>query len=513
MFTRRKHNRSGTISVVVVDKRGGGFKEVHKVGVARTEEEAALLEARGRHWIATYGGQRLIDFDGKADKELRTAENVLSNIKSARLTAAQTIISKVYDRIGFNAIADEELRHLVIGRICHPMSKKATVDYLKRHFKDDVSLQKIYRYLDKLQGSQRERVQEISVRHTKELFGGNIGILFYDVTTLYFETTNKDDLRNNGFSKDGKNANPQVVLGLLVSRGGYPLSYALFNGAQFEGYTMIPIVDDFVQRYNLGSDFVVIADSGLMSDKNVKLLRSAGYKYIIGARIKKESGAMKDLILSTPHEQGAFNDIPCGGGDRLIVGYSEERAKKNEHDRNEGVERLRKRYAKGTLTKADINKRGYNKFLSISSGVTVCIDDSKIEEDKVWDGLKGYRTNTDLPAAQVYENYQQLWNVERAFRITKGTLEVRPMFHFTEMRIEAHVCICFVALKVYKELERLLNASGCPYSVDNVLKIAEVIVTLEIDLPENGRTLTRTIYTSKEERDIAYLIETDDWLS
>ena len=513
MFTRRKHNRSGSISVVVVDKRYGKFKEVRRLGVARSEEEAAALEAEGRHWIATYGGQQMIDFEGKAEAELHTTEDVLSSIKSARLTAAQTIISKVYDSIGFNAIADEELRHLVTGRICQPMSKKATVDYLRRHFKDDVSLQKIYRYMDKLQGSQKERVQEISIRHTQELFGGDIGILFYDVTTLYFETTYKDELRNNGFSKDGKNANPQVVLGLLVSRGGYPLSYALFNGAQFEGYTMIPIVDDFVQRYNLGSDFVVIADSGLMSDKNVKLLRSAGYKYIIGARIKKESGAMKELVLSTPHEQGVFNDIPYDDGDRLIVGYSEERARKNEHDRDEGVERLRKRYARGTLTKADINKRGYNKFLSISSGVTVCIDESKIEEDKIWDGLKGYRTNTDLPADQVYENYQQLWNVERAFRITKGTLEVRPMFHFTERRVEAHVCICFVALKVYKELERLLKASGCPYSVDNVLRIAEVIVTLEVDLPENGKTLTKTIYTSKEERDIAYLIETDGWLN
>ena len=479
MFTRRKHNRSGTISVVVVDKSGGSFKEIHRMGVAHSEEEATALEAEARHWIATYGGQQLIDFEGRAEKELRTAEDVLSSITSTRLSAAQTIIGKVYDRIGFNEIEDEELRHLVIGRICQPMSKKATVDYLRRHFKDDVSLQKIYRYMDKLNNTQKERVQGISVRHTQALFGGNIGILFYDVTTLYFETTDKDELRNNGFSKDGKNANPQVVLGLLVSRGGYPLSYALFNGAQFEGYTMIPIVDDFIQRYNLGSDFVVIADSGLMSEKNVQLLRSAGYKYIIGARIKKESGAMKDLILSTPHEPGVFKDIPYGNGDRLIVGYSEDRARKNEHDRNEGVERLRKRYAKGTLTKADINKRGYNKFLSISSGVTVCIDEAKIEEDKVWDGLKGYRTNTGLPADQVYENYQQLWNVERAFRITKGTLEVRPMFHFSEKRIEAHVCICFVALKVYKELERLLKVSGCPYSIDNVLRIAEVIVTLE----------------------------------
>ena len=265
MFTRRKHNRSGTISVVVVDKSGGRFTEIHRVGVAHNEEEAAFLEAEGRHWIATYGGQQLIDFEGRADKELKTAEDVLSNITSTRLSAAQTIIGKVYDSIGFNDIEDEELRHLVIGRICQPMSKKATVNYLRRHFKNDVSLQKIYRYMDKLNNTQKERVQEISVRHTQALFGGNIGILFYDVTTLYFETTDKDELRNNGFSKDGKNANPQVVLGLLVSRGGYPLSYALFNGAQFEGYTMIPIVDDFIQRYNLGSDFVVIADSGLMS--------------------------------------------------------------------------------------------------------------------------------------------------------------------------------------------------------------------------------------------------------
>lgn len=512
VFTRRKHNRSGSISVVIVDKSEGRFKEIHSIGVAHGEKEAEDLEAEGRHWIATYGGQQLIDFGDKAGAELRNAEEVLSSIRSARLAAAQRIISKVYDSIGFCAIEDEELRHLVIGRICHPMSKKATVDYLRRHFKDDVSLQKIYRYMDKLHGSQKERVQEISVRHTQKLFGGHIGILFYDVTTLYFETTDKDDLRNNGFSKDGKNANPQVVLGLLVSRGGYPLSYALFNGAQFEGYTMIPIVDDFVRRYGLGNDYVVIADAGLMSNKNVQLLRSAGYKYIIGARVKKESGSMKSRILATRHEQGVFNDIRRKDGDRLIVGYSEERARKNEHDRNEGIERLRKRYAKGTLTKADINRRGYNKFLSISSGVTVRIDEDKIEEDRAWDGLKGYMTNTDLPAGEVYDNYQQLWNVERAFRIAKGTLEVRPMFHFNERRIEAHVCICFVALKVYKELERLLKASGCPYSVDTVLRIAEVIVTLEVNLPENGKTLTKTIYTSKEERDIAFLIETDDWL-
>ena len=187
------------------------------------------------------------------------------------------------------------------------------------------------------------------------------------------------------------------------------------------------------------------------------------------------------------------NDIRCPDGDRLIVGYSDERAKKNAYDREQGVERLRKRYSKGTLTKSDINRRGYNKFLSISSGVTVSIDEEKTEE--------------------VYEAYQNLWNVERSFRITKGTLDVRPMFHFTPRRIEAHVCICFVALKVYKELERLLKLSGCPYSVDETLRIAETIVTIEIARPKNNDIVKRTLCITEEERAISYLIDTDDWLN
>lgn len=109
---------------------------------------------------------------------------------------------------------------------------------------------------------------------------------------------------------------------------------------------MIPIVDDFVQRFKLGKDFVVIADAGLMSTRNVKLLRDSGYKYIIGARIKKESGEMMEKIFATEHRNGVFNDIRYPDGDRLIVGYSDERAKKNAYDREQGVECLRKRYAK-----------------------------------------------------------------------------------------------------------------------------------------------------------------------
>lgn len=144
--------------------------------------------------------------------------------------------------------------------------------------------------------------QQISVEHTRKIFGGKLGVMFYDVTTLYFETTQTDVLRELGFSKDGKTAESQVVLGLLVSEGGYPLSYSLFNGSQYEGFTMMPMIDDFRQRSTLSDDFIVVADSGLMNQNNVTLLQQAGYKHILGARIKSESPSIMQWILSLVKE-------------------------------------------------------------------------------------------------------------------------------------------------------------------------------------------------------------------
>jgi transposase len=142
--------------------------------------------------------------------------------------------------------------------------------------------------------------------------------MFYDVTTLYFETDNTDELREKGFSKDGKHSHPQVVLGLLVSRDGYPLSYSIFNGSQYEGRTMLPVVEDFVSRFDL-DDFVIVADSGLMNKTNLALLESGKHKYIIGARIKNESEAIKQWILSLEKRDGAFYEYNKGGS-RLVVG-------------------------------------------------------------------------------------------------------------------------------------------------------------------------------------------------
>ena len=481
MFVRKKKNRSGTVSVVIADKSSGKFKELKTIGVSSDSDEIARLEIKARQWIDEYSGQLTLDFDENA-QALQEVKSTIARIERTLQSMPQFILGHIYDRIGFGAIGDSILRHLVIARICHPQSKVATVAYLKSYFDEDVRLHNIYRYMDTLYNTQREKVQQISVEHTLRILGGRIGIVFYDVTTLYFESTPQpdDELRQAGFSKDGNMAESQIVLGLLVSQDGYPMSYSIFNGSQYEGRTMIPIIDDFVQRFKL-TDFIVVADSGLMNTKNVELLESAGYRYILGAKIRNESPKIKDWILTIDRTDG--NIIECRKNDsqRLIVSYSNARAKKNAWNRNKGVERLRKAYAKGTLTKENVNKRGYNKFLEISKDITVSINEEKIAEDC-------------------------LWVAERAFRIGKGTLEMRPMFHFTEKRIEAHICICFVAYKVYKELERVTRELGMKMSVDKVLEIAKTITTLKIRLP-NGSVYTETLFTTPQQEAIKPLLD------
>lgn len=170
------------------------------------------------------------------------------------------------------------------------------------------------------------------------------------------------------------------------------------------------------------------------------------------------------------------------------------------------VERLRKMYAKGSLSKDKLTKRGYSKFLVMDGDISVAISQDKIDEDSRWDGLKGYRTNTNLPVQTIVDQYHGLWVVERAFRISKGNLEMRPIFHFTEKRIQAHICICFVAYKVYKELQRRMKEKGMTMSVDKALEIAKTVTTIRIRVPGSGVIKEQTLLLTPEQQSIAPLI-------
>ena len=225
----------------------------------------------------------------------------------------------------------------------------------------------------------------------------------------------------------------------------------------------------------------MIADAGLLSKDNLKILAGNAYTYIVGARIKNESEAIKQKILSLTLTGTDCKTIKKREGVSLIINYSAERARKDKYNREKGLKRLEKKVKSGRLTKDHINNRGYNKFLKLTGEITISIDYKKYQAEEKWDGLKGYLTNTDLEASVVIENYNQLWRIEKAFRISKTDLRVRPIYHRLKRRIEAHICIAFVAYTIYKELERILILHRLPFSPERAAELTHTMYALEYE--------------------------------
>lgn len=227
------------------------------------------------------------------------------------------------------------------------------------------------------------------------------------MTTIYFESSKPDELRETGFSKDGKHQHPQIFLGLLVGKEGYPIGYDIFEGGIYEGHTLIPILEKFEKRFDLNKP-IVVADAGLLSSQNILALKENGYTFILGARIKNESKLIKDQIQELNLEDGQVAQINKPDETTLFVSYSNKRAKKDISNRERGLKRLEKSLKAGRLTKSNINNRGYNKYLKMHGELTIDIDYDKFNKDSSWDGLKGYITNTTLAGDEVIENYNRL---------------------------------------------------------------------------------------------------------
>jgi len=502
MFVRKKKNKSNVISVQVIDKSSGKYKMLKTIGSSADKSEIDELVELGKDWIAKKTNSLEFDFSG----EKQLTEKVLNNIERINISGTTLLLGKLFDEVGFNKIGSELLKNLVIMRLSFPASKLKTTELLQQHQSTDVNVQDVYRYLDKLYYTQKELIQQISYHHTLKILGNVISIVFYDVTTLYFQIDDEDEIRKRGFSKEGRHQNPQIVLGLLVSVGGYPLSYEIFEGNKFEGHTMLPIIESFKVRYNLGK-LVIVADSGLLSNQNIIDLQENGYEFILGARIKNETGIIKEKILGLDLNDGESKIIDKQGSLRLIISHSDKRAKKDKYNRERGIERLKKKIKSGKLTKSSINNRGYNKYLKMEGEIKVAIDKEKFEFDKKWDGLKGYLTNTNLSTKDIIENYAHLWKIEQAFRISKHDLKIRPIYHRLQRRIEAHITVNFVSYKIYKELERQLKAKGSDLSPEKAIEIAKTIYSIKIDVPSLNESITKILILNDEQKYLVNLFD------
>lgn len=528
MFVEKKLNKSGSTSVRIMRKVHGKRKCVKVMGCSSDVDEIGLLVKRGNRWIEEH--QRsvpLFEFDDEAV----AYDKVLASLRQSqiRLVGPELVYGTLFDRIGYDRVKtsnDALFRALVVTRLYHPGSKLRTAEYMERFMHQSYSSDAIYRFLDELCTRDKTaeqvreakdesigvkwQVEQVAFEHTKAVMGGQVTVAFYDTSTLYFESQ-EDDVRVPGYSKDGKNENPQVVLGLLVGTGGNPIGYELHKGNQYEGTTLLPIVKKLEKRFNL-SHPIVVADSGLLSAKNIEQLEEEGYEYIIGARVRSMSKADKEAVLKLALKDGEMTSLTIKDI-RHVISMSAKRAKKDARDREKGIKRLEKRFANGKITKASVNNRGYNRFLTLQGETTVTIDQDKIAEDARLDGLKGYVTNSKIKDKEIVENYRNLSFIERAFRMNKTDLAIRPIYHRLFNRIEAHVCICFTAYTILLELERTLAKTADRknkkpgITIYRAKFLAESLYEIEYVNPYNGKNMSVMLRTDYDE-EVVKLLDT-----
>lgn len=363
-----------------------------------------------------------------------------------RITGFHQVFGTVYDQIGF---PDTLLRDLVVARIVYPRSKAATRRYLSRYLGITIKKNRLYRFLDTLDKDQLTKVafDFVAVRHPQ-----GISICFYDVTTLYFETTKEDYLRQKGFSKDHRMDMPQILVGLFVDSYGYPFDFDFYEGKTFEGHTFAKAIEAICRKYTFPA-LTVVADAGMLSKDNLAYLDSVKINYIVGARLKNLSKTLTGRILDHPFQkQSVFQTVV--GNQQLIVDYSDDRAKRDKKNRDRTIAKLKQKLTTG---KTVVRKSKY--LLTQGKNKILGINDEQVTSDQQFDGLKGYSINKNNPSLtqDIINQYHQLWRVEKAFRMSKHDLRERPIFHYRPSRIKAHLTLCFVSLLVMKETENHLS--------------------------------------------------------
>lgn len=369
------------------------------------------------------------------------------------------VFGELYSQLGFdrawgarNRMAGRLFRQAVLMRLAAPGRSKSAHAKLSREHGVEVSVDKLYRMMDKVDSSRIQRFQGIVSEEVTGLLGGEVEVVFFDVTTLSFASDREDGFLKKGWSKDGKPHRVQVVMGLFQSAEGLPLGYELFSGNTADVSTLEPAIEGLRGRMNLGR-VVFVGDAGMMSEGNIEVLERRGYDWVVAARLRSMSREDQDRVFD--HAQwedtgdGKFLGDMEVRGRRLVLRHCEKRARKDSVDREKALEKLEGRMARGIKGNG---RRG--RFLKIESGA-VSIDEEAVRRDGKFDGLHGVWTSLERErhsAEEVYGHYGELWRIEEGFRVMKHTMAVRPVFHWTRRRVEAHMAICFVAFALLRML-------------------------------------------------------------
>lgn len=536
---RKKKNASGSISIQILDRTNRGYKVVETIGCSSNDEEIEQFYEKALQRINEISQNLFANNISESNKKILLKE-LLSNLTTQNFVPIgdELIFGKLFNNIRCNDlfknldtknIRNKEdknflFKSLVISRLLYPGSKLELINYLSYFKNIDITPDKIYRFLDALyQDEIKSKIETCVFEHTKSVMNGEIILTFYDVTTLYFESESEDDLRRIGFSKEGKIAKPQIQLGLFTTLEGYPLSFEVYEGNKYEGHTLVDILKKFQDKFELKNKPIVVADRGMLNNSNIAYLEENNYKYILAAKTRSISNDLKEQITNltfiddgTIHTLKFNKDISykekiddtnivksININQRLVLSYSTKRAKKDKYNRDKALQRLEEKIKSSkNITKKDLKLSYYSKYINLDdkdSNITFNINNQKIIEDEKLDGIKGFITNDFiLTPNEIIEHYNNQYEVERAFRISKTDLKIRPIYHRLETRIKAHILISFVSYAIYKEFERKLKLNDVKFNFSQkfLRKIIEHIIAVKIDdeiIPINPSEIQKQI--------------------
>lgn len=539
MFVRTKNRENGKVTISIVENvRTNGKvhqKTVRTVATVFADEVSRFLEI-AQH-IKTemeksrlpklFPTQTLAEMVSNSRKRTTTDDSPLPvNLRTIReesriVTGIHDIYGSLYDKIGFSQVfkscpvSKSVMKDMVMARLACPCSKRSSAELLERDFGITIGLEKIYRMLDTLTPKRISQLQDICWNHTKGLFTEEIKIMFYDCTTLYFESFTEDELRSFGYSKDHKFNQGQVLLALMVTKEGLPVGYDVFSGNSYEGNTFKDAIDKIKTRYKV-KRAIIVADSGLLSKANLALLEEQNMEFILGARLKNLSKEWQETILdNTDYDKKKKDDhvlriatYNYSKTRRLIVSHSTKRAEKDRKDREKSIEKLRQKIEKSKKPNTLISNYGYKKFLMLDGDAKIQVNEEKVSSDCVWDGLHGVFTNIKgekMIAEEILEQYHGLWQVEDSFRITKHDLRVRPVFHWTACRIKAHIAICFVAFALVRFMQyQMRQKTGESMSAE---RIREELFRIQDSILINTVDNNKYVVPSKPSKDAIKIYE------
>lgn len=467
-YLRKVRTRSGATAVQIVEKRHGQRHIVEHLGSARSEAELVALVEIGIGKLNA--GQDRLDF-GCDDQGVPAAAGAVVQGSASMLLVE--VVKASWERLGFGVVDDDAFFQLVLARLVEPTSKLDSIRVIGDLGLAPAHLNTYYNALKRCAGKDyRKLISDACFTHVWSGAGGDVSLLMYDVTTLYFEAEKEDGLRKVGFSKE-RRVDPQVVVGLLVDRTGFPLEIACFEGSKQETLTILPVIQAFQERHHV-TDMVVVADAGMLSAKNLDAIDKTGLRFIVGSRVTKAphdlakhfrwhgnnfaDGQLIDTITLRRYKpdpaalltraEPVWTPGEFGNAWRAVWSYSKKRAARDRYTLNQ-----QRNKAIGIVEDGKQTRK--TRFVK-TSGAELSFDEATYKRAEDLAGLKGYVTNITaevMPASEVITSYHDLWHVEQSFRMSKNDLAARPIFHRRLDSIEAHLTIVFTALAIARDLQ------------------------------------------------------------